>query len=75
MRSSFSKGLTVSCTKGRPVMLYSRSKASVVFSTGCYKTLLYLISALKNKFKPRNTTGIPGLNLFFCLELEEIFIL
>jgi len=28
MRSSFNQGLTVSCAKGRPVMLVSRSMAS-----------------------------------------------
>ena len=47
---------------------------SLFYSTGCYKTLIYPISALKNKFNPRNTTGMPVVKLIFCLELEEIFI-
>ncbi len=32
------------------------------------------ISALKNEFNPRNTTGMPAVKLIFRLELEEIFI-
>jgi len=43
--------------------------------TDCYKTLIYPISALKNKFDPRNTAGMPVVKFIFRLELEEIFIL
>ncbi len=39
----------------------------VYHSTGCYKTLLCPISALKNKFNPRNTTGMPAVKFIFCL--------
>jgi len=45
-----------------------------IYPTGCYKTLIYPISALENEFNPRNTTGMPVVKLIFRLELEEIFI-
>ena len=44
-------------------------------STGCYKTLIYPISALENKFDPRNTTGMPVAKFIFRLEPEKTFIL
>jgi len=36
MRSPFNEGLTVRCAKNQPVMLYSRSMASVIHSTFVY---------------------------------------
>jgi len=38
------------------------------------RNAIYPISALKNKFNPRNTTGMSAVKLIFRLELEEIFI-
>ncbi len=48
-------------------------KSVCLLLTGCYKTLIYPISALENKFDPRKTMGMPAVKLIFCLELEEIF--
>ena len=46
----------------------------VIFFDRLLRNVIYPISALKNKFNPRNTTGMSAVKLIFRLELEEIFI-
>ncbi len=60
-------------TLDNDVIKFMKIKNLLLYCTGCYKTLIYPISALENKFDPRNTTGMPVVKSIFCLEQGRNF--